>query len=169
MSSGLHSDTYVEKFRVLERPRLAQSFGDAIAHAFECDFDLVASPAVGAIVLGFATALGADARVVFAERVEGAMTLRRGFEVGRHERTLIVEDVITTGRSAKEVVDLVRAAGGEPVGIGALIDRSSAASPPDLGVRLKALVKMDVASWGPQECPLCAANQPLLDPGSRRL
>lgn len=169
LSSGRHSDTFVQKFRVLERPRLAQSFGEALAEQFDGDFDVVASPAVGAIVLGFATALAGDARAIFAERIEGQMRFRRGFEVRRHERTLVVEDVITTGGSAKEVVDLVRKSGGEPIGVGALIDRADPEVPPRLGARLKALIKLDIPSWDPHRCPLCEANEPLTDPGSRRL
>lgn len=169
LSSGRHSDTFVQKFRVLERPRLAQSFGEAIAQQFDCAFEVVAAPAVGAIVLGFATALAGDARAIFAERFEGRLRFRRGFEIGRRERALIVEDVITTGSSAKEVVDLVRASGGEPVGVGALIDRTDPDDPPQLGTRLKALVKLDVPSWDPGQCPLCKTDEPLDDPGSRRL
>lgn len=169
LSSGRHSDTFVQKFRVLERPRLAQSFGGAIAQAFGCEFDVVASPAVGAVVLGFATALEADARFIFAERVDGTLSFRRGFEVGPHERVLVVEDVVTTGGSAKEVVDLVSVSGGEPVGVGTLIDRSARADPLDLGARLRALVHMDAPAWAPDECPLCAAGEPITDPGSRRL
>src|SRR5688500_4723173 len=105
-SSGRHSDTFVQKFRVFEHPRLTQSLGDEIARQWEGRFDAVASPAVGAIVLGFATAHAAGVRMVFAERVDGALALRRGFRLAPHERTLVVEDVVTTGGSAREVVDL---------------------------------------------------------------
>ena len=136
---------------------------------FEGAFDVVASPAMGAIVLGFAIALAGDTRVIFAERVEDEMTFRRGFEIKPHERTLVVEDVITTGGSAREVVDLVRSSGGEPVGVGALIDRGDPAAPPSLGAPLHALVRLDVPSWEPDECPLCQRGEPLDDPGSRRL
>lgn len=169
LSSGRHSDLFVQKFRVLEHPRLAQRFGESIADAFDGAFDVVACPAVGAIVLGFATALAADARMIFAEREEGAMKFRRGFGLQSRERTLIVEDVITTGGSATEIVELVRAVGAEPVGIGALIDRGDPARPPSLGAQLKSLLQLEVSSWEPAECPLCAAGEPLADPGSRRV
>ena len=168
LSSGRHSDVFVQKFRVLEHPRLTQRFGDAIAGLFEGQFDVVASPAVGAIVLGFSTALAADARFIIAERAEGRMALRRGFEVRPRERVLIVEDVVTTGGSAREVVDLVRASGGDPVGVGALIDREDA-SRMDLGAPLRALLKLAVQSWERDDCPLCAEGAELEDPGSRRL
>jgi orotate phosphoribosyltransferase len=169
LSSGRHSDLFVQKFRVLEHPRLAERFGRDIAGMFEGGFDAVASPAVGAIVLGFATALAADARFIFAERVGDRMTFRRGFTVGANERVLVVEDIVTTGGSAREVVEAVRAAGGTPVGVGALIDRDDPARPPDLGVRLESLVRLEVASWTPEECPLCESGIALEDPGSRRL
>ena len=169
LSSGRHSDLFVQKFRVLEDPHLAQSFGSAIADEFDNDFDVVASPAVGAIVLGFTAALAGHARFVFAERVDDRMELRRGFEIAPHERVLVVEDVVTTGGSAREVVDLVAASAAEVVGVGALIDRGDPVRPPDLGVAFRALLKLEVSSWDAAECPLCAADQPLDDPGSRRI
>ncbi len=169
LSSGRHSDHFVQKFRVFENPRLTQSLGEEIARQWEGRFDAVASPAVGAIVLGFATALAAGARIVFAEREEGSLGFRRGFVLEPHERTLVVEDVITTGGSAREVVDLVRSSGAEAIGVGALIDRGDPARSPDLGAPLHALLHLDVASWDERDCPLCAAGKPLDDPGSRRL
>ena len=169
LSSGRHSDLFVQKFRVLEDPRLAQKFGESIAAQFDNAFDVVASPAVGALVLGFSAALAGGARFVFAERVGEELEFRRGFRIEPHERALVVEDVITTGGSAKEVVDLVRASGGNVVGVGALIDRGDPVRPHDLGSSLKALLKLDVESWDPNECPLCRAGEPIEDPGSRRL
>ena len=169
LSSGRHSDLFVQKFRVLEHPRLAQRFGESIAELFDGSFDLVACPAVGAVVLGFTTALAGGARMIFSERAGDAMAFRRGFEVGPHEKAVVVEDVVTTGGSAREVVDLVRAGGGTVVGVGALIDRSDPENPPDLTVPLKALLKVPATSWEPGECPLCADGAPVTDPGSRRL
>lgn len=169
LSSGRHSDVFVQKFRVLEQPGIAQRFGEEIARLFDGRFDLVAAPAVGALILGFTTALANDARMIFAERDEGAMTFRRGFRIRPHERTLVVEDVVTTGGSAREVVDLVRAGGGEVVGIGTLIDRMDPSRPADLGAPLRALVGLRADSWDPADCPLCADGRPLEDPGSRRL
>lgn len=169
LSSGRHSDRFVQKFRVLEHPRLAQRFGESLAQAFDNDFDVVASPAIGAVVLGFATALAADARFVFAEREGDNMVFRRGFELGSRERTLIVEDVITTGGSAAEVVELVRRAGAEPVGVGVLLDRGDPVRPPSIGVPVKSLLRLTVESWDASECPLCAEDRPLEDPGSRRI
>jgi orotate phosphoribosyltransferase len=168
LSSGRHSDSFVQKFRVFEHPRLTQRFGEAISASFDNAFDVVASPAVGAIVLGFAAALAAECRMVFAERVDRELALRRGFELGPHERVLVVEDVVTTGGSAREVVDLVRAWGAMPIGVGALVDRRDPARG-SVGAPLRALLRLEVSSWVAPRCPLCAAGRPLVDPGSRRL
>jgi orotate phosphoribosyltransferase len=169
LSSGRHSDRFVQKFRVFEHPRLTQSLGEELARRWAGKFDVVASPAVGAIVLGFATALAAGVRMVFAEREGTDLAFRRGFALAPHEKTLIVEDVITTGGSAKEVVELVKQAGATPVGIGALLERIDPARKNDLGAPLEALVRLEVESWDQAECPLCATGEPLDDPGSRRL
>lgn len=169
LSSGRHSDLFVQKFRVLEDPRLAQSFGTAIAESFRGEFDVVASPAIGAVVLGFTTALAGSARFIFAERVGDDLAFRRGFGIDRNERVVVVEDVITTGGSSREVVDLVRAEGGEVTGVGALIDRGDPTRPPELGAPLHALAKLQVSSWEAAECPLCEKGDALDDPGSRRL
>jgi orotate phosphoribosyltransferase len=169
LSSGRHSDVYVQKFRIFEHPRLTQRFGEELARLFRGAFDVVASPAVGAIVLGFATALSSETRMVFAEREGGVMKFRRGFSFAPRERVLVVEDVLTTGGSAREVVALCKELGGNPVGVAALIDRSDERRAPRLGVPLRALLRLRADSWEPQECPLCRARRPLEDPGSRRV
>jgi orotate phosphoribosyltransferase len=169
LTSGKHSDVYAQKFRVLEHPRIARDLGRTMAQSFEHEFDVVASPAVGALILGFATALAADARFIFTERVDGAMAFRRGFETEPGERVLVVEDVITTGGSVKEVLGLLRGAGANPVGVGALIDRTNIESPPELGAELRALVRLDAPAWDSADCPLCRRDEPLVDPGSSRL
>jgi orotate phosphoribosyltransferase len=168
LSSGRHAGTFVQKFRVLEHPRLAQSLGAAISDLFDGDFDVVISPALGAVVLGFSVALAADRRFVFTERLDGEMQLRRGFSIERGERALVVEDVVTTGGSAREVVDLVTAAGGDVVGVGMLIDRGDPARS-EMGTSMKALARIDVPSWDPQDCPMCESGEAITDPGSRRL
>lgn len=169
LTSGRHSDLFAQKFRVLEHPRLAQVFGDEIARSFAGEFDVVASPAVGALVLGFTTALAADARFIFTERVDGAMALRRGFRVASGERVLVVEDVVTTGGSVQEVVTLVGAAGAELAGVGALVDRTDPHAAPDFGAPFRALVRLDASSWPADECPLCLRQEPIVEPGSSRL
>lgn len=169
LSSGRHSDVFAQKFRVLEHPDLTGRFGAEIAARFEGRFDLVASPAVGAVVLGFATALAAGTRFVFAERVGDSLAFRRGFQVDPEDRVLVVEDVVTTGGSAREVVDLVKGSGAAVAGIGALIDRVDGARLDDLGAPLEPLVRLTASSWSREECPLCGQGAPLTDPGSRRL
>jgi orotate phosphoribosyltransferase len=170
LSSGRHSDVFVQKFRVFEDPLLTRRLGEQMAQLYEADpFDTVASPAVGAIVLGFSVALASAARMIFSEREDDEMTFRRGFALAPGERVLVVEDVVTTGGSAREVVDLVTEAGAEPVGAAVLLDRSDPSDPPDLGVPLRSLVRLDVTSFTEEECPQCADGLDLEDPGSRRL
>ena len=127
--------------------------------------DVVVTPAVGAIPLGFAIALTAGARSIYAERADGAMRLRRGFVVRAGERALVAEDVVTTGGSAREVYELVRRATPGALGVAALVDRSSS----DVGVPLRAVMRIEATSWDPSECPLCGRGVPLDAPGSRRL
>ncbi len=153
---------------MFENPGLTRSLGEAIAERFRGTYDVVACPAVGAIVLGFATALCSGTKMIFAEHTGKGLEFRRGFALEPHERTLIVEDVITTGGSAREVLDLVRSSGAEAVGIGALIDRCDPTRE-SFGVPFEALVELEVESWDADECPLCAENVPLEEPGSRRL
>ena len=169
LSSGRHSDIFVQKSRIFEHPGLTQHFGESIAASFSGSFDTVATPAIGAIVLGFATALAAGSRFIFAERVHGEMQFRRGFRITPRERVLVVEDVITTGGSAAEVVQLVRQSGGDPVGVAALIDRGDPARRSRMGAPVKAVLRLDTTSWSEESCPLCDKNEPLDDPGSRRL
>jgi orotate phosphoribosyltransferase len=169
LSSGRHSRDYVQKFRVLEDPKLTQRFGEAIAQLVEEPFDVVVAPAVGAIVLGFAAALASGARSIFAERVAGALCLRRGFRLAPHERALVVEDVVTTGTSAAEVVRLVRDAGADPVAVACLVDRSDGRALARAGIGLSSLLRLRLESWDPSGCPLCAQGVPLEEPGSRRL
>jgi orotate phosphoribosyltransferase len=167
LSSGLHSDTYVQCAKVLQYPHLAESLADAIASAFRDDpVDLVASPALGAVILGYMVALSLGKRMIFAERVNDRLTFRRGLRVEKGERVLLVEDVITTGGSLKEMMELVNGKGGEVWGIGALIERGEGE---DFGVKKKTLVQLKAKVWRPEECPLCAQGQPLEVPGSRGL
>ncbi|GAC1367022.1 MAG: orotate phosphoribosyltransferase [Actinomycetota bacterium] len=168
LSSGRHSDVYAEKFRALEHPDLAASLGASLADRFAgCPVDVVLSPAVGAIILGYATALALSARFIFSERDSGEMRLRRGFSLSPGERVLVVEDVVTTGRSLKEVLALVDP--GTLVGVGALLDRSSGAGADLGGVSLTALARLQAPTWDPSQCPLCAAGEPAVSPGSRHL
>jgi orotate phosphoribosyltransferase len=164
LSSGKHSDTYVEKARVFESPSATVRLGREISSWYE-GVDAVVSPAVGALPLGFAVALAAGARFLYAERVEGRMALRRGFALSPGERVLVVEDVVTTGGSAAEVFDVVRSMGAETLGVAALVDRSAA----ELPFPLRAVVRVEARAFDREGCPLCAAGEPVESPGSRHL
>jgi orotate phosphoribosyltransferase len=164
LSSGRHSDTYVEKARVFEDARATAAMGERIA-AWYPDVQAVVSPAVGALPLGFAVAVAAGARFLYAEREQGRMTFRRGFALGPEERTVVVEDVITTGGSAAEVFRLVASMGAEPLGVAALVDRSAAPLP----FPLRALCSVRAESWTEDSCPLCARGMVVESPGSRHL
>jgi orotate phosphoribosyltransferase len=162
LSSGKHSDVYVEKARAFEDPELVLDLAREMASWFE-GVEAVVSPAVGAIPLGFAVALSLPARFLYAERVEGRLALRRGFRLRSGERTLVVEDVVTTGGSAGEVLELIGAADAEPVGVAAVVDRTQ--DPP--GFSLRTLARLEANLFDPGECPLCAAGEELEAPGSR--
>jgi len=164
LSSGRHSDRYVEKARVLEHPEVAMALSREVASWYPA-VDVVVAPAVGAIALGFAVALAAGARSLFAEREAGRMSLRRGFLLSPGERTLVVEDVVTTGASAGEVFELVGATGAERLGVAALIDRSAG----PVGFPFRAVLRLDASTWDPGACPLCRSGEPLESPGSRYL
>lgn len=167
LTSGRHSDRYVQCARVLEDPALVTRLAKAIAHRLgERQVDLVAAPAVGGIVIGFAVAQALGVKFIFSERENGAMTFRRGFHVPEGARVLVVEDVVTTGGSVAEVVELVRAAGGVPVAVASLIDRGG---PKAFDVELFPLLRLQVDSWEAETCGLCAAEVPLYAPGSRAL
>ena len=164
LSSARHSDIYVEKSRILEHPDATLQMAREIASWYS-GIEAVVAPAVGAIPLGFAVALSAGARSMFAEREEDRMRLRRGFAIRPGERTLVVEDVVTTGGSAREVHELVLRSGAEPLGVAALVDRSTG----PLGFPVRALVRIEAVSWTDEECPLCALDVPVEAPGSRNL
>lgn len=166
LTSGRHSDTYLQKQRVFEHPDLTMALARAMVARFEPgSFDVVAAPAVGAIALGAFVAYAAGVRFVFTEREDGAMALRRGQHLDAGDRALVVEDIVTTGGSAGEVVDLVRACGAQIVGVAVLADRS--ATPPPYA--LTALLRVPSRDWAPGDCPLCAGNLPIDSPGSRHL
>jgi orotate phosphoribosyltransferase len=147
---------------VFEDPAMTAHLAEEVASWFP-DVDIVVSPAVGAIPLGFAVALAAGARFLYAERSDGRMALRRGFAIPAGARVVVVEDVVTTGGSAAEVWDLVGERGAERLGVAALVDRSAEALP----FPIRALVRLEAAAVDPDDCPQCAAGVPIESPGSR--
>ena len=166
LTSGRHSDTYIQCARMLESPDVTAALAQEAVRRLDVEVDIVASPAVGGMLFGFAVALALHKRFVFTERVDGAMQLRRSFEIPRGARVLVVEDVVTTGGSVAEVVALVEAAGAEVVGVVALIDRKTERK---FTAPFYPLLSLPTESWAPEECGLCAAGEELDSPGSRRL
>ncbi|HVL66263.1 MAG TPA: orotate phosphoribosyltransferase [Vicinamibacterales bacterium] len=166
LSSGLHSNRYLQSALVLQHPDLASLLGQAIAgRAGHLQPTVVLSPALGGIVIGQETGRALGVRAIFAERQEGRLTLRRGFTVEASDRVLVVEDVITTGLSTRETVDVATAAGAQVIGAASIIDRGRNAA--TLGLPLFALVQLDVPAYAPDACPLCARGEPVVKPGSR--
>lgn len=166
LSSGLHSDTYLQCALALQDPPFALRLGRLVAAAVAAEaFDVVVSPALGGVLIGFAVACAAEVRFVFTERHEGGMTLRRGQWLDPGERALVVEDVLTTGGSAREAGEVVAASGAVVVGYAAVVDRSTAARP--LPFDATALVRVEPRTWAPEDCPLCAAGAAVDSPGSR--
>jgi orotate phosphoribosyltransferase len=166
LTSGLHSPEYLQCALVLQHPEHAEACGRALAAAIGGRPDLVVSPAMGGLIIGHEVARAYGVRHIFTERdAERRMTLRRGFSVQRGERAVVIEDVITTGGSSLEVVELLKSAGVEVIGAGSVIDRSGGKA--DLGVRRAALATLEVLAYPPDACPLCAQGLPVVKPGSR--
>lgn len=168
LTSGRHSDRYFQCALVLQHPGHTASLCRELADKFMGgDISAVIGPAMGGVIVSYETARALGVRSLFTERVNGVMTLRRGFSINPGEKVLVVEDVITTGGSVREVVDLVRNCGGEVAGVGVLVDRSSGGG--DLGARVKALLAVEAVSYPPPACPLCKKGVPLVKPGSRNI
>ena len=166
LTSGLHSPGYLQSALVLQHPHEAEACGEAIAeHVRTLGAQAVLSPALGGIVIGQEVGRALGVRALFAERQDGTLTLRRGFTLSPGERVLVVEDVVTTGGSTRETMEVARAAGAVVVGAAAIIDRSGGT--PDLGVPFVALVTVSLPTYRPEDCPLCAAGLPVVKPGSR--
>ncbi len=167
LSSGRHSPMYVQCAKVLEHPEDAEQLGRALAvHAPDVGADRVVAPPLGGILIGYEVARALGLPFLFPERDDaGVLSLRRGFTLSPGDRVLVVEDVITTGKTTREVLELVHARGASPVALMALVDRS-----PDHRVenlRVHALMQLDIRAYAPEHCPLCVQGIPLTKPGSR--
>lgn len=181
LSSGNHSQYYLQSAKVLEDPKTAKLLADALAEIIQKDgiqVDTVCAPALGGLIAGFALATALDKRSIFAERVNGEMQIRRGFEIKAGEKVLICEDIITTGGSAMEAAKAIEALGGTVVGFAALanrgfckrsgsaLERKSNCSLPE-DKPLFALADFDFEMYAPDNCPLCADGSEAIKPGSR--
>lgn len=171
LSSGLHSSGYLQSALVLAYPKHAEVLGRRLAEALSGltnghTIGSVISPALGGLIIGHEVARALGLRFLFTERdADRKMALRRGFTIAPGEKFVVIEDVITTGGSTKEVIDVVRALGGETVAAGSIIDRSGGTA--DLGIPRVALETLTVPVWEPEKCPLCAQGEPVTKPGSR--
>lgn len=168
LTSGRHSPSYFQCAKLLQHPKYLESLSSAIAdHFITEEIDFVISPAVGGIVLGTEIGRILKKRSIFAERQSGQMTLRRGFEICSNEKALVVEDVVTTGGSVREVMNLVELHGGSIVGVGVIVDRSNGSV--NLHENQLSLASLEVKSYDPSELPSSLANIPIQKPGSRSL
>src|SRR6266478_4621485 len=171
LTSGLHSQEYLQCALVLQHPKYAEQFGQKLGAEFRrmaenINVGIVASPAIGGLIIGHEVARALGARFIFTERdASGKMVLRRGFSVAAGETAVVVEDVVTTGGSLREVIEILKGAGVRVIAAGSIIDRSGGAV--DLGVPRVALKTLEVVAYAPEDCPLCRAGSPVVKPGSR--
>jgi orotate phosphoribosyltransferase len=166
LTSGLHSTGYLQCALVLQDPSSAELLGKAVAAGVrELRPTVVLSPALGGIVIGHEVGRALGVRAIFAERQDGLLTLRRGFALSERDRVLVIEDVITTGGSTIETIQVASAAGGQVIGAASIVDRGGGAA--RLDVPFHALLAIDLPTYQPDACPLCAKGLPVVKPGSR--
>jgi orotate phosphoribosyltransferase len=166
LSSGLHSPQYLQCALALQYPMDAAKYGKAIAeHFVDAGIETVASPAIGGLIIGYEVAKALNVQFIWTERKTGIMTLRRGFSIKKDQNILAVEDVITTGGSIKECIDVLKENGGNVTNAASIIDRSGGHA--DVGVPRISLVELDVPSYKPEDCPMCKDGTEAAKPGSR--
>ncbi len=168
LTSGRHSDKYLQCAKIFQYSKYSEELCGALAEKYrDAGVSVVIGPAIGAVQMSYEVSRQLGVKNIFAERENGVMTLRRGFTIQPGEKVLVVEDVVTTGGSVREVIDIVRANGGDIVGVGAIVDRTGGKI--DFGVPFQAVISMDVTSYEPDECPLCKQGLPIVKPGSRQI
>jgi orotate phosphoribosyltransferase len=169
LTSGRHSDKYMQCAKLFQYADVSEMVCKQLAAQFKgIKIDLVAGPAIGGIIMAYEMGRQLNVKNVFAERDNGIMTFRRGFAIPKGANVLVVEDVVTTGGSVREVMELVREAGATVAGVGSVVDRS--AGQVDFGCYFKAVLSMEVKSYEPHECPICKEGSiPLVKPGSRKV
>jgi orotate phosphoribosyltransferase len=168
LSSGLHSDIYFEKFQVLQHPPYVEILCGKLAQLFSDDnVELVVGPTTGGVIIAYEVAKHLGTRAIFAESGNEGRIFKRGFGINKGERVLIVDDILTTGGSLREVIELVKEYEGKILGIGILLDRSGGKT--EFDYPLRPLAVTDVQNYQPEECPMCKRGEPLVKPGSRKL
>jgi orotate phosphoribosyltransferase len=169
LSSGLHSDTYFQAALILQYPKEAARLAEELTKRIKKNnikVDVVVSPALGGVIIGHEMGMALAVRAIFTERIDGKVSLRRGFFVEKSEKVLVVEDVITTGLSTREVIDFLKSVGAETVAVVSLVDRSDGKV--DFGVPRFSLLSLEVKSFKEDECPMCKAGGIAVKPGSRK-
>jgi len=168
LTSGRHSEKYLQCAKIFQDTRYSEELCAALAEKFkDSGVELVIGPAIGAISMSYEVSRHLQVKNIFAERENGEMTLRRSFTIEPGQKVLVVEDVVTTGGSVREVIDIVKKHGGEVVGVGVIVDRTGGKI--DFGVPMESVISIDVVSYEPDACPLCKAGIPAVKPGSRNI
>ena len=168
LSSGLHSSGYLQCALILQDPKIAGKLCSLLASKFKKDNpNIVVAPALGGVIVSYEVARALGVKGIFTERKEGKMCLRRGFSLSKSDRVLVVEDVVTTGKSTKEVLDVVKSYGAHIVGVGCIADRSN--NQIKFDVKFKSLIQIDIPAFKADKCRLCKDGIPLLQPGSRKI
>lgn len=164
LSSGLHSNQYFQCAKLLQYPQYSQKAGEQIASFFEKNnVDIVLGPALGGIIIGYEVARAMGKKSIFTERKDGLMTLRRGFKINKGDKVLIIEDVITTAKSTKETIEVIKSFGGQIAGVGCIVDRSRGTT----DIEIKSILQIDPETFTAEECPMCKSGEKPEKPGSR--
>lgn len=166
LSSGKHSSQYVQCARLLEFPDKSREVLKVVTDKVkDLDFNIIVGPAMGGIIVAYELASQTGKRAMFTERVDGAMTLRRGFVIKPGDKVLISEDVVTTGKSSMETIEVIKNCGGSVVGIACIVDRSTG----DIGLPVYSAIKLNIETYDANECPMCKSGIPYVKPGSRNI
>lgn len=166
LSSGKHSSRYCQCAKLLQYPDKAEKVLSVVVGKLKAiDFDVVVGPAMGGIIVAYEIGRQTGKPAIFTEREDGAMTLRRGFEIKKGQRVLITEDVVTTGKSSRETAEVIKALGGEVVGIACIVDRSTI----EVGYPVYGCIELEIESYDSEDCPLCKKGIPYVKPGSRKI
>lgn len=166
LTSGLHSNIYFQCAKLYQYPDIVEKIGKKLAEALkDVEFDTIVAPAIGALIIGYETAKQAGKRNLFVERKDGVMQLRRGYQLSKGEKIVIIEDVITTAKTIKETIEATKEFGVEVVAVGCIVDRTCGKT----GLNIKSLMQIDPVTYEPENCPLCKEGLPLVKPGSREV
>ncbi len=166
LSSGKHSNRYCQCAKLMQYPDKSEKVLSVVVDKIkDIEFDVVLGPAMGGIIVAYEIGRQTGKPAIFTEREDGVMTLRRGFEISKGQKVLITEDVVTTGKSSKETAEVIKALGGEVVGIACIVDRSSG----EVGYPVYGCIKLEIESYDKEECPLCKKGIPYVKPGSRKI